>query len=275
VGRFRVNVFRQRGSVGAILRAIPAQVPTLKGLRLPRVVAELTRRPRGLVLVTGPTGSGKSTTLAAMVNEINHQRRAHVVTVEDPVEFLHTSALSEINQREVGTDTESFSTALRYVLRQDPDVILIGEMRDLETISAAVTAAETGHLVFATLHTNSAAQTIDRIIDVFPTGQQGQVRSQLANVLEGVLTQVLVPTANGKGRCCAMEILLATAAVRSLIRDAKVHQVTSVIEVNGKAGMQTLDQALKKLVCDCAISLDEAAARCTDPEAFRALVRMG
>jgi twitching motility protein PilT len=274
-GRFRVNVFRQRGSVGAIFRSIPMQVPTLESLNLPDVVQQLTTLPRGLVLVTGQTGSGKSTTLAAMINAINHTRRTHIMTVEDPIEFLHPAHLAEINQREVGADTESFVAALRHVLRQDPDVILIGEMRDLETIAAAVTAAETGHLVFATLHTNSAAQTIDRIIDVFPSSQQGQIRSQLANVLEAILTQVLVPTVEGTGRRCAMEILLANTAVRSLIRDAKIHQIPNIIEVSGKLGMQTLDQALKQLVMDKQVTLEQALAKSSSPEDFKRLLAMG
>jgi twitching motility protein PilT len=274
-GRFRVNVFRQRGSVGAVLRAIPTEIPTLDSLSLPPVVKTLTTLPRGLVLVTGPTGSGKSTTLAAMINEINHAQRTHIMTIEDPVEFLHRPVLAEINQREVGSDTESFVAALRHVLRQDPDVILIGEMRDLETIAAAITAAETGHLVFATLHTNSAAQTIDRIIDVFPSGQQAQIRSQLANVLEAILTQVLVQTADGHGRCCAMEILLANMAVRSLIRDAKIYQIPNTIEVSAKQGMQTLDQALKQLVLDKRTTPEQAVAKSSSPEDFQQLLSMG
>jgi twitching motility protein PilT len=272
VGRFRINVFRQRGSIAAVLRAIPHTIPTLDGLGMPPVVKQLTSLHSGLILVTGPTGSGKSTTQAAIINEINSHRRAHIITIEDPIEFLHSPKQSQINQREIGTDTDSFSIALRYVLRQDPDVILIGEMRDLDTIRAALTAAETGHLVIATLHTNSAGQTIDRIIDVFPPEQQEQVRSQLANVLEAVLTQTLLPHVDGRGRCCAQEILLATSGVRSLIREGKVYQIPSQIQVGGKQGMQTMDQALKNLVLQNKVAVHEAAARSTDPHDFERLL---
>ncbi len=274
MSRFRVNVHRQRGTIGAVLRTIPVEIPTLEKLRMPPVVHEFTDRPRGLVLVTGPTGSGKSTTLAAMVDEINRTKRTHIVTVEDPIEFLHKNKLSVITQREVGADTESFTTALRHVLRQDPDVILIGEMRDLETISAALTAAETGHLVFATLHTTSAAQTIDRIIDVFPPHQQEQIRSQLAAVLEGIVTQTLLPNIDGKGRSCAQEILVGTAAVRTLIREGKGHQITSVLQASAKYGMCTLDASLKELVLSRKVALDEAVKKSSNPEDFKALVAM-
>jgi twitching motility protein PilT len=258
--------------MGAIFRSIPTEVPTLDHLNMPPVVKELTNLPRGLVLVTGPTGSGKSTTLAAMINEINRTRRCHIVTIEDPIEFLHRHQKSEINQREVGADTESFTAALRHVLRQDPDVILIGEMRDLETISAAITAAETGHLVFATLHTTDAAQTIDRIIDVFPPDQQEQIRNQLSTVLEAILSQTLMPKLDGRGRCCAQEILIATSAVRNLIREGKIHQMASVLQAGSKVGMQTLDQALRALVTEGKVALEEAASKSSTPEDFRRLV---
>ncbi len=274
VSRFRVNVHRQRGSVGAVFRSIPSDIPTLDKLKMPPIVRELTNRPRGLVLVTGPTGSGKSTTLAAMVDEINRNHRTHIVTIEDPIEFLHNNKLSVITQREVGSDTESFTVALRHVLRQDPDVILIGEMRDLETIAAALTAAETGHLVFATLHTTSAASTIDRIVDVFPEHQQDQVRTQLANVLEGILTQTLLQHIDGHGRCCAQEIMLGNAAIRTLIRDNKVHQMPGIIQASGKLGMQTLDQALRTLVLKKMVTLDEAMTKASNPDDFKALLAM-
>ncbi|MHB9025711.1 MAG: PilT/PilU family type 4a pilus ATPase [Armatimonadota bacterium] len=274
ISRFRVNVLRQRGSIGAVFRTIPEDMPNLDQLKMPPVVREMTGRPRGLVLVTGPTGSGKSTTLAAMIDEINRTRRAHVVTVEDPIEFLHRNNLCVITQREVGADTESFSIALRHVLRQDPDVILIGEMRDLETVSAAVTAAETGHLVFATLHTTSAAQTIERIIDVFPPHQQDQIRSQLSNTLEAIFTQTLLVNIDGHGRSCAMEILICTPAIRNLIREGKVHQMPSVLQASAKYGMQTLDQSLKQLVLNRKVSLEEAILKASNPEDFKSLVAM-
>jgi len=274
VSRFRVNVHKQRGSVGAVFRSIPSETPTLDKLRMPPIVRELTLRPRGLVLVTGPTGSGKSTTLAAMIDEINRTMRTHIVTVEDPIEFLHNNKMSVITQREVGSDTEGFATALRHVLRQDPDVILIGEMRDLETISAALTAAETGHLVFATLHTTSAAQSIDRIVDVFPAHQQDQVRTQLANVLEGILTQTLLACIDGKGRVCAQEILIGSSAIRTLIRDNKVHQMPSIMQASGKYGMQTLDQCLRMLVMEKKVTIDEAISKSSNPEDFKALLAM-
>jgi len=274
VSRFRVNIHRQRGSIGGVLRTIPVEIPTLEKLKMPAVIQELTQRPRGMVLVTGPTGSGKSTTLAAMIDEINRTCQTHIVTIEDPIEFLHKNKSSVITQREVGADTESFTIALRHVLRQDPDVILIGEMRDLETIAAALTAAETGHLVFATLHTTSAAQTIDRIIDVFPPHQQEQIRSQLASVLEGIITQTLLPNIDGKGRSCAQEILTATPAIRTLIREGKGHQITSVLQASAKYGMQTLDASLKALVLGRKVTLEEAVKKSSNPEDFKALVAM-
>ena len=273
LARFRVNIHRQRGTPGAVFRAVPVDPPTLSDLRLPPVFKQLTERLRGLVLVTGPTGSGKSTTLAAMINEINQNRRTHVVTIEDPIEFLHRNAKSVILQREVGSDTKSFGAALRHVLRQDPDVILIGEMRDLETIAAAVTAAETGHLVFATLHTTSAAQTVDRIIDVFPPHQQTQIRMQLASVIEAIIGQCLLADLGG-GRVLAQEIMVATSAIRTLIREGKSHQMSAVIQSGGSVGMQTLDQSLRDLVVQGRVAPDIAAAAANDPAEFRALLSM-
>ncbi len=248
VSRFRVNVFHQRGSVGAAIRLIPRNIPDLERLGLPPVVAELAERQHGLVLVTGPTGSGKSTTLAAMVDRINRERSCHIITLEDPIEYLHQHRRSIVNQREVGADTRSFASALRAALRQDPDVILVGEMRDLETIATAITAAETGHLVLATLHTSSAVQSIDRIIDVFPSHQQGQVRIQLADTLEGVITQQLWLRADRTGRVAAVEVLAATPAVKNLIREGKTHQIISSIQTGGRYGMQTMEMALRQLV---------------------------
>jgi twitching motility protein PilT len=274
LSRFRVNVHRQRGTLGAVFRAVPVDPPTLDGLGMPLVLKTLAAKPRGLVLVTGPTGSGKSTTLAAMIREINVTRRCHIVTIEDPIEFLHRNERSIVIQREVGSDTKSFSGALRHVLRQDPDVILIGEMRDLETISAAVTAAETGHLVLATLHTTSAAQTIDRIVDVFPPFQQEQIRVQLSTVLEGIVSQTLLPLSDGKGRCCAQEILIATSALRNLIREGKTHQMPSVLQSGAADGMQTLDQALKVLVLAAKVSPQAAMAVASNPADFQMFLRM-
>ena len=272
--RFRVNVHRQRGSIGAVFRAVPVDPPSLDALSMPRVLKTLAMRPRGLVLVTGPTGSGKSTTLAAMIREINVIRRCHIVTVEDPIEFLHRNERSIVIQREVGSDTKGFAAALRHVLRQDPDVILIGEMRDLETIAAAVTAAETGHLVLATLHTTSAAQTIDRIVDVFPPYQQEQIRVQLSTVIEGIVCQTLLPLADGKGRTCAQEVLVATSAIRNLIREGKTHQMTSVLQSGSAEGMQTLDQALKALVLSSKVAVQSAVAVASNPHDFEAFLRM-
>ncbi len=239
LARFRGNCFKQRGCVSMVIRQIPFTIQTFDDLGLPPVIARMAEKPRGLVLVTGPTGSGKSTTLAAMIDKINRERRAHIITVEDPIEFIHKHQLSIINQREIGTDTKTFASALKYALREDPDVLLIGEMRDLETIQAALTIAETGHLAFATLHTNSAAEAINRIIDVFPAHQQAQVRAQLAFVLEGVITQTLLPKAQGRGRVMAAELLVVTPAIRALIRDDKVHQIYSAMQSGKKFGMQT------------------------------------
>jgi twitching motility protein PilT len=274
LSRFRVNVHRQRGTVGAVFRAVPVDPPTLDGLGMPDVLKTFAARPRGLVLVTGPTGSGKSTTLAAMIREINVTRRCHIVTVEDPIEFLHRNEKSIVIQREVGSDTKSFTMALRHVLRQDPDVILIGEMRDLETIAAAITAAETGHLVLATLHTTSAAQTVDRVVDVFPPHQQEQIRVQLSTVLEGIVCQTLLPLADGNGRVCAQEILLATPAIRNLIREGKTHQMPSVLQSSAAEGMQTLDQALKTLVMQAKVSPQAAMAVASNPQDFQMFLRM-
>jgi twitching motility protein PilT len=258
VARFRVNVFFQRNAVGAAFRLIPYKILTLEELRLPSSLHEMADRPRGLVLVTGPTGSGKSTTLAALIDEINRNRAGHILTIEDPIEFLHSHRRCLVNQREVGTDARGFAEALRAGLRQDPDVILLGEMRDLETISTALTAAETGHLVFATLHTRGAAGTIDRIIDVFPGEQQAQVRAQLAAALEGIVTQTLLPTADGQGRVAALEILLPDYAVRNLIRQRKLEQIYSVMQTGTTRGMQTMEQALCELVLRGTISTEVA-----------------
>src|ERR1700747_557443 len=246
--RFRVNAYFQRSAVGAALRLIPFDVEPFEQLGLPPVVAEFANKPRGLVLVTGPTGSGKSTTLASLIDVINASREEHIMTVEDPIEFLHHHKKCIVNQRELGSDATSFGDALKAALRQDPDVILVGEMRDLETISTAITAAETGHLVFATLHTQDAPQTIDRIIDVFPSAQQGQIRAQLANGLQGIMTQTLLPTADGAGRCVAVGGLMPTPAVRNLIREGKTHQIYSVLQTGGAHGMQTMDASLATLV---------------------------
>jgi twitching motility protein PilT len=272
LARFRCNVFRQRGAVGAAIRVIPFSIRSFEELGLPRVVQELAERPKGLVLVTGPTGSGKSTTLAAMIDKINSERHEHIMTIEDPVEFLHTHKRCVVNQREVSSDTQSFRDALRAILRQDPDVVLIGEMRDLETIAAAITIAETGHLTFATLHTNSCAQTINRIIDVFPTAQQAQVRAQLSLVLEGVISQTLVPKIGG-GRAMAMEIMVATPAVRNLIREEKVHQIYSLLQAGAKYGMQTMNQSLADLVRRRSITREHALNRSTVPDELAQLLQ--
>jgi twitching motility protein PilT len=273
LSRYRANLFMQRGAVSAAFRAIPFKILTFDELGLPPAAAELTNRPRGLVLVTGPTGSGKSTTLAALIDKINTETRQHIVTVEDPIEYLHAHKRCLINQREVGHDTQSFKVALKYVLRQDPDVVLVGEMRDLETIEAALTIAETGHLVFATLHTNSAVQSINRIIDVFPPHQQAQIRAQLSFVLEGVMSQLLLPRAGNAGRALALEILIPNAAVRNLIREDKVHQIYSQMQVGqGKHGMQTMNQSLFSLVSKRLISMEEAMGRSTDQDEFRTMV---
>jgi twitching motility protein PilT len=266
LARFRVNVFYQRGAVAAALRMIPHEIKTLEELGLPPSLHALSENANGLVLVTGPTGSGKSSTHAPINDEINRNRSEHIVTVEDPIEFVHRHKRCIVNQREIGPDTLSFADALRGALRQDPDVILVGEMRDLETISTALTAAETGHLVFATLHTQSAPSTIDRIIDVFPAEQQDQVRIMLANSLQGVITQTLLPTADGSGRVAALEILLPDDAVRNLIRQAKVEQVYSIMQTNVTRGMQTMEQALAELVLRRVVDLDVALARSSRPE---------
>jgi twitching motility protein PilT len=263
LARFRMNVYLQRDSVAAAFRTIPATLKTLEELGLPPSLNELAHRARGLVLVTGPTGSGKSTTLAAMIDEINRTRNDHIITIEDPIEFLHRHKRCIVNQREVGTDATSFSDALRAALRQDPDVILLGEMRDLETISTAITAAETGHLVFATLHTQTAPSTVDRIIDVFPAAQQEQVRTQLAATMQGIVTQTLIPTADGSGRVAALEILFPDDAIRNLIRQGKTEQIYSYMQTGTKRGMQTMEQALADLVLRTVITQDEALTRST------------
>jgi len=268
LARFRGNVFKQRGCVSVVIRQIPFTVKTFGELGLPNVVAQLADRPRGLVLVTGPTGSGKSTTLAAMIDKINKELKGHIITVEDPIEFTHRHQACILNQREVGTDTNSFQAALKYALRQDPDVVLIGEMRDLETIQAALTIAETGHLAFATLHTNSAAESINRIIDVFPSHQQSQVRAQLAFVLEGVLTQTLLQRAKGRGRVMAAEIMICTPAIRALIRDDKVHQIESSMQAGKKYGMQTLNDALYQLYMGREVTKDECLRVTSKPNDF-------
>src|SRR4051794_27969313 len=271
--RFRMNVFLQRDSVGAVLRAIPYEIVNFDQLGLPPSVKQFAELPRGLVLVTGPTGSGKSTTLASLVDIINREKALHIMTVEDPIEFLHTHKRAVVNQREVGEDTHSFSEALRHVLRQDPDVILVGEMRDLDTIATALTAAETGHLVFATLHTQDAPQSIDRIIDVFPAHQQQQIRVQLASSLQGICTQQLLPTADGQGRAVASEVLVATPAVRNLIREGKIYQIYSQMQAGGKWGMITMDQNLAALVKNGSITLEMAMERCTNEEDLRRLIQ--
>ena len=269
VGRYRVNAFRQRGSIGVVIRLIPFVIPSPESLGLPPVSIELAKLHKGLVLVTGPTGSGKSTTLASLVDYINRTRACHIMTIEDPIEYLHRHKLSLVNQREIGNDTQSFTNALRAVLRQDPDVILVGEMRDLETIATAVTAAETGHLVFSTLHTNDATQSVDRMIDVFPPHQQQQIRVQLAAVLQGILSQQLFPRADHQGRVAAIEVMLATPAVRSLIREGKTHQLPTVIQTNAKLGMQTMDKAIMDLVQKGLVSYEVAQEKLQSPDTLR------
>jgi twitching motility protein PilT len=270
--RFRVNAYFQRSAIGAAFRLIPFEVVPLESLGLPPAVADFANRARGLVLVTGPTGSGKSTTLASLIDVINSTREEHIMTIEDPIEFLHTHKKCLVNQRELGSDAQSFGDALKAALRQDPDVILVGEMRDIETIGTAITAAETGHLVFATLHTQDTPQTIDRIIDVFPPGQQGQVRAQLAVALQGIMTQMLVPTSDGAGRCVAAEILVPTPAVRNLIREGKSHQIYSVLQTGGSQGMQTMDASLAQLVRAGKIQRQAAESRAHSTEELRRLL---
>jgi twitching motility protein PilT len=269
--RYRVNVFQQRGAVGMVMRLIPPDVPPFEKLNLPAAVLALADSERGMVLVTGVTGSGKSTTLAALVDLANTTRRDHIMTVEDPIEFLHRNKSCLVNQREVGEDTRSFGTALKHVLRQDPDIILVGEMRDLETISVALTAAETGHLVFATLHTQDAAQTVDRVIDVFPPHQQQQVRVQLAGALQGVVCQTLCKTSDGKGRVAANEVLFATAAIRNQIREGKTHQIYSSMQAGAQHGMQTMDQNLAELVRQRKISYEHGLEKCHHADDFKRL----
>ena len=276
LSRFRANIFNQRGAVGAVFRAIPYEIKPFEGLGLPPVVKTLCDKPRGLILVTGPTGSGKSTTLAAMIDKINTDRHEHILTIEDPIEFLHNHKNCLVNQREVNADTRGFAEALRTALRQDPDVVLVGEMRDLETIESALRIAETGHLTFATLHTNSAASTINRIIDVFPSDQQAQIRAQLSLVLEGILCQSLLPRADGQGRAMALEILVPNAAIRNLIREDKVHQIYSMMQTGqDKYGMQTFNQALASLYHKRQISLDVAMQRSSNTDELKDLIERG
>lgn len=268
VARFRVNMFWQRHQIGAVFRVIPFKIRTIDELGLPPVTKELAMLPRGLILVTGPTGSGKSTSLAAMINEINMVRRCHVMTVEDPIEYVHTDRMSIINQRELATDTHSFNDALKHVMRQNPDVILVGEMRDLETIQLAITAAETGHLVMSTLHTVDAAQTIDRMVDVFAPEQQAQIRTQLSVTIQAVVSQTLLPTRDGKGRVAAYEVMVATPAIRTLIREGKTHQLYMDIQTGHEFGMQTLDGALLQLLREKKIDYEHALAKCSQPQEF-------
>jgi twitching motility protein PilT len=273
LSRFRGNLFLQRGAVAAAFRAVPFAAKSLQDLGLPAVASELTRLPRGLVLVTGPTGSGKSTTLAAMIDMINHERSAHIVTLEDPIEFIHEHGKSIVNQREINSDTNSFADALRHVLRQDPDVVLIGEMRDLETVRAALSVAETGHLVISSLHTNSAIQTVNRIIDIFPENQQAQVRAQLSLILEGVVSQQLIPTVDGRSRVLAVEVMIPNPAIRNLIREEKLHQIYSQLQVGQtKHGMQTMTQSLLDLYSQRLISYDEALGHATEPDELRPML---
>ncbi|MBA2620830.1 MAG: type IV pilus twitching motility protein PilT [Acidobacteria bacterium] len=276
MSRFRANLFNQKGAVGAVFRAIPYEIKSFEALGLPPVVADMCKKPRGLILVTGPTGSGKSTTLASMIDKINIERHEHILTIEDPIEFIHNHKSCVVNQREVNSDTHGFADALRTALRQDPDVVLVGELRDLETIEMALRVAETGHLTFATLHTNSAASTINRIIDVFPAGQQSQIRTQLSLVLEGVLCQALLPKTNGEGRVMALEILVPNSAIRNLIRDDKIHQVYSMMQTGqDKFGMQTFNQALASLYQKRLISLDAAMARSSNADELKDLIERG
>ncbi len=276
LARFRANIFHQRGAIAAVFRQIPFEIRSFRELGLPGVIERMCEKPRGLILVTGPTGSGKSTTLAAMLDKVNRERHEHIVTVEDPVEYLHSHKSCIVNQREIHADTHSFENALRSALRQDPDVVLIGEMRDLETVESALRIAETGHLTFATLHTNSAAQSINRIIDVFPAHQQAQIRAQLSLVLEGILCQALLPRAGGKGRALAMEILVPSAAIRNLIREDKVHQIYGMMQAGqAKHGMQTFNQSLAALYFRRMITLDTAMSRSSLPEELQEIIARG
>lgn len=273
LSRFRVNIYLQRGTWAAAIRVIPSRPFTIDELKLPPLTKELAMKPRGLVLVTGPTGSGKSTTLAAMINHINENRRCHIVTVEDPIEFLHKDKNSVVSQREVGQDTHTFSLALRHVLRQDPDVILIGEMRDLETTSIAITAAETGHFVLATLHTSSAPSTVDRVIDIFPPHQQQQIRMQLSVTLEGILCQTLIPKAKGSGRVMAMELMPVSPAIRNIIREGKTHQIPNSIQAGASLGMMSLDMSLRNLYMQGLITHEDALSKASSPDEFNRLIR--
>jgi len=276
LARFRANVFVQRGAVAGAFRTIPYKIMSFDDLGLPPVVADFARKPRGLILVTGPTGSGKSTTLASIIDKINTERHDHIITIEDPIEYLHPHKSCLVNQREVGADTSNFNNALRYILRQDPDVVLIGELRDLETIEAALTVAETGHVCFATLHTNSAVQTMNRVIDVFPPHQQAQVRAQLSFVLEGVMCQTLLPRANRGGRVMAIEVMVPNAAIRNLIREDKLHQMYSQMQIGqDKFGMQTMNQSLAALLQKRLINQEDAIARSSDPDELRKLIAGG
>jgi twitching motility protein PilT len=273
LSRFRANIFLQRGAVAGAIRTIPFKILSFEELGLPQVIAEVANKPSGLVLVTGPTGSGKSTTLASIIDKINSEQRVHILTIEDPIEYLHPHKMAVVNQREIGQDTTSFKGALRYVLRQDPDVVLVGEMRDLETIEAALTIAETGHLVFATLHTNTAVSTINRIIDVFPPHQQDQIRNKLSFVIQGIVTQQLLARAGAPGRCLAMEILIPNAAIRNLIRENKIHQIYGQMQVGQeKFGMVTLNQSLLNLYLRRFISLEQAVGQSTEPEELKTMI---
>lgn len=274
LGRFRVNVFKQRDSDAMAIRVVGSKIPTLSDLNLPPIIKDLTLKQRGLILVTGPTGSGKSTTLAAMINEINATRTGHIITLEDPIEYLHKHNKSIINQREIGKDSKSYKNALKAILREDPDVILVGEMRDVDTISIAVTAAETGHLVMSTLHTIGAAKTIDRIIDVFPPFQQQQIRVQLAGVMQGIVSQQLITKQNGSGRLAALEIMVNTPAIQNLIREGKSHQIESSVQTGGKYGMKTMDMSLAELYRKGLISYESAVASSVDREIFERLIAL-
>jgi twitching motility protein PilT len=276
LSRFRANIFMQRGAVAGAFRTIPYKIMSFAELGLPPVVTELAKKPRGLVLVTGPTGSGKSTTLASIIDKVNTDRHEHIMTIEDPIEYIHPHKNCVVNQREIGADTHSFKKALKYILRQDPDVVLIGEMRDLETIESALTVSETGHMAFGTLHTNSCVQTINRILDVFPPYQQPQIRAQMSFVIEGVLSQSLIPRASGSGRALAIEVMVPNAAIRNLIREDKVHQIYSQMQVGqSKFGMQTFNQSLAALIQRRQISMDEGLGRSSDPEELRTMLTAG